>query len=150
LSRLEQLDAIGVDDDVEGGARYAEGDSRDRDQSERVLGIRHAQERDREDHQHADQPQPAATLAEAADQRQPDVVDDRRPQELEVVGKKGEREGRDRAFGDAVLREARSQRRADHREGEARRHAEEQSCEGRALDVGAHALRQPKAHGRSR
>ena len=150
LARLEQLDAVGVDDDVEGGAGHAERDRRHGDEVERCVRVRHAEEGDGGDDQHADEPEPAAPLAEAADERQPDVVDDRRPQELEVVGEEGERESGHGALARAVLGKAGAQRRADHREGEARGNAEEQRRQRRALEIRAHALGQPKAHGRSR
>ena len=74
----------------------------------------------RHHHQRSGQPQPAPPLAEASDERQAHVVDDRRPQELEVVGEERQREGRNCAAREAVLRKPRGQRRADHREGESR------------------------------
>jgi hypothetical protein len=98
----------------------------------------------------ADEPQPAAALAEAPEERQPHVVDQRRPQELEVVGEERQREGGHRALADALLRQARSERRADHREGEAGGDAEEQRRERRGLEIRADAFRQPVAPGPSR
>jgi hypothetical protein len=94
--------------------------------------------------------QPRAALAEVAGDWNANGVNERRPQELEVVGEEGERESGHRAFARAVLGKASAERGADHREGEARGNAQEQGRQGRALEIGAHARGQPKAHGRSR
>jgi hypothetical protein len=103
---------------------------------------------DRGDHQHAGDQHPRHALAEPPEHRQPDAVDDPRPQEFEIVGEEDEREGGDRRLVDAVLLQARGQRRADHRVGKARRDAEEQGRERRGFGVGPDArrkrLRQPR------
>ncbi len=145
LARLEELDAIGVDDDVERRPGNPERDRSDCDHEQRLPGIGEAEKCDRGHHQHADQPQPAAPLAEAPDHRQPQVVDDRRPQELEVVGEESQREGRHCALADVLLGEARGEGGTDHREGEARGDAEEQGGKGRRLEVRADRFRQAAA-----
>ena len=109
---------------------------------ERVARVGDAEKGDGGHDQHADEPQPAAPLPVAADHRQPDVVDDRRPEKLEVVGEEGERKRGHRGLGDAVLGEARGERRADHREGEAGGDAQEQGGERRGLQVRPETLRQ--------
>ena len=79
LARLEKLDAVGVDDDVEGRARHPDHDGGDRDEIELARGVGEAEKRNRRHDQHAHEPEPAASLPEAADDRQAHVVDDRRP-----------------------------------------------------------------------
>ena len=116
-----------------------------RDRRQRRCRIDAPEEDDRGHHQHADEPEPRAPLAEAAEHRNANGVDQRRPQELEVVGEERQRECRDRALPDPVLREPRGERGADHREGEAGRDAEERSGQRRRFDVRAHAFRQPAA-----
>ena len=145
LARLEELDAVGIDDDVEGGAGDADRDGGDRHHVERLPRIGHPQEGDGRHDQHADEPQPAAPLSPTADHRQADVVDHRRPQKLEVVRQDGEHERGDCALGDAVLGEARGERRAQHREHEARGQAQEQRRDGRGFEIGSQPLRQPPA-----
>ena len=91
---------------------------------------------DRGHHQQAGEDQPGNALAEPAEQRQAHAVDDPRPQELQIIDEEGEREGGDGRLVDAVLRQPRGQRRADHRIGKARRNAEEEGGERRLLEIG--------------
>ena len=98
LARLEQLDPVGVDDDVEGGAGDAD---QDRGGDDRADARRRVDERevdDRGDHQRPGDQHPRHALAEPAEHRQPHAVDDPGPEEFEIVGEEGEREG-----GDVVL-----------------------------------------------
>ena len=111
-----------------------------RDRAQRLLWVDAAEKNDRGHHKHAGQPQPRAALAKAAEQRDANVVDERRPEELEVVREKGQREHGDRALLDPVLRESRGQRGADHCVRRARRDTEEESRQRRTLDVRAHAF----------
>ena len=77
----------------------------------------------------------AEALAEARESGNPHGVDERRPQPLDVEGEERERERRDRALLDPVLREPGRQRRGDHREPETRRDAQEECGDRRCLDV---------------
>ena len=97
------------------------------------------------DHQGAGEQQPGHALAQPADQRQAHAIDHPGPQELEVVDQKCQRERGDGLLVDAVLRQPRGQRGADHRVGKARGHAEEQRRQRRGLGVRAHARGQVAA-----
>ena len=81
-----------------------------------------------------------AALAEATEQRDAQVIDERRPEEFQVVCEKHQRERSDRALPDAELREPRGQRGTDHRVRRAGRNPEEECRQRRALDVRTHAL----------
>ena len=145
LARFEQLDAIGVDDDVERRTGNADEHCGECDRRQGLLWIEASEKDDGGHHKHAGHPQPRAALAEAAEQRDANGVDERRPQELEVVGEKGQREHGDRAFLDPVLCEPRGQRGADHRERCARRDTQEQRRQRRGFEVGTHAFRKIRA-----
>ena len=149
LARLEELDAVGVDDDVERRPGDADRDCGHRDGEQRLGGVGEAEDGHGRHDEHAGKPQPAAPLAEAADERQAHVVHHRRPEKLEVVGEKGEREGRHCALGDAVLREARGERCADHGEGEARGDAEKERRQRRRLEVRLEGASPAASHSRS-
>ena len=118
LLRLQQLDAVGIDHDVEGRPEDADEDGGGSHHREGRPGVEAAQEDDGGHHQHAHQPEPRAPLAEAAEDRQAHGVHQRRPQPFEVVGQEREGERRNRAFPDPVLGEPRGERRGDHGERE--------------------------------
>ena len=139
LARLEQLDPVGVDDDVEGRARDADEDRGHRSLEDVGGRILEGEIGDRGHDQHAGDDQPGHALPEPAEHGDADAVDDPGPEELEIVDEEGEREGGDRRLRDPVLRQPRRQRRADHRIGKARRDAEEEGRDRRGLRIGADA-----------
>ena len=94
LARLEQFDAIGIDDDVERRAGDADQDGRDRglvDVGRRVL---EGEVGDRGHDQQPGEDQPRHALPKPAEQRQADAIDDPCPEELQIIDEEGQREGR--------------------------------------------------------
>ena len=141
LARLERLDAIRIDHDVVGRAGDGHQDRRDSRGGETLLRIDQREVHDARGSQHAGEQQPRDALAQATDDGQPHTIHDPRPQPLQVVDEKGERECSHGALVDPVLREARRERRADQRIRRARGDAEKERRERRGLRVGAHARR---------
>ena len=137
LARLQKLDAIGIDDDIERRARNAHEDRGERDGHDIGLWVHKPEIDDRNDHKRRREQHPRDALAEPPKQRQTHAFHHPRPQELEIVREEHEREGGDAFLVDTVLRQARGERCADHRIGKARRHAEEQRGERRGFEIGA-------------
>ena len=90
LTRAQQLDAIGVDDDIETGAGHADQDRCLGGGPQTGLGIDQRQIDHGGHHQRPGDPQPGHTLPQMADQRQTHAIDDPGPQELEVVDQEGQ------------------------------------------------------------
>ena len=84
--------------------------------------------------------QPGNALTQPPEERQPDSVDDPRPEKLQIVDEEGEREGGDSRFGNAVLGQPGGQRRADHRIGKAGRNADEEGGDRRFFEIGFDAV----------
>jgi hypothetical protein len=107
-------------------------------------GIDQRQIGDRRHHQHAGKQQPGHTLAQPTDQRQADAIHDPGPQPFKIIDEEGQGEGGHGLLVDAILRQPRRQRRADHRIREARRHAEEEGRQRRLFHIGFYGI-QPVA-----
>jgi hypothetical protein len=142
--RPEDFDPVGIDHDVVGCAGNADRHRRDRQQAKLGARVEKPEPDHPGHHQHAGEQQPRYPLAQAMQERQPHPVDQRRPQELQVVHQEGERERGDGPLVDAVLGQARGQRRADHRVGKPGGEPEKQRRQRLTLGVGPQTGDQPQ------
>ena len=139
---FEALDAERVDHDVLRGRGGRDQDRAERDQPRRLGGIGEREEHDRRHQQQLREHEPAAPPPEQARQhRHVERIDQRRPQELDGVGRADQREQADGAEIDAGLAHPHQQGRAGERERQPGGKAEEHHDQHARAQIDARAPR---------
>jgi hypothetical protein len=136
LALVETFDAEGVDDDVLRGGSGGHEQRTNRHPPGRSHRIAESQECDRRDQQELGKHEPASPSPEQPCQhRHVERIDDRRPQELDGVGRADERKQSDDAEVDARFPHPDQQRRARQRQRQPGREAEEQHDQHPRLEI---------------
>ena len=126
LLRLQDLDPIGINRDVLGGGHEGHGQRPDgqRDRRRDRIAEPHADDGDAQ--RHLARQDPGAALTQRGERGQTHSVDQRRPQEVDRIGRRHDAQEPDRSAAETFLAQPDRQRREHQRRRQPTRHSEEE------------------------